>query len=476
MVNGAKYTTLEDKKETGEYVVGIKTFNPATEQPIKSYAQLSDIEINPLIDAAHAQFLIWRKTDYSQRATLMVNVAKLLRHKQEQCARLMAQEMGKPVQAGLLEIEKCAWVCEHYAEYAKEYLAPRLIHTQMQKSMVCYNPLGVVLGIMPWNFPFWQVFRFTAPTLMAGNVVILKHASISAGVGNLIEEIFLEAGFPEYGFQHFLLDKDRVSLVIEHEKVAAVTLTGSEGAGRTVAANAGLHLKKAMLELGGNDPYLVLSDADLDLAAQCIVDSRMNNCGQVCIAAKRVIVVQDVAEALVTKVNEQIERYKMGDPLDPATNLGPMARADLRKTLHEQVQMSVIAGARLIKGGVMPERLGFYYPPTLLTNVAPGMPAFDDELFGPVIAVITAKDESEAIRLANQSRYGLGAAVFTQNVAHGEHLAVHEIEAGACFVNALVASDPRLPFGGIKQSGFGRELSREGILEFVNIKTVAING
>lgn len=454
----------------------IHTFNPATEQLVKSYSQLNDDEVEHLIDAAHHRYLDWKKTNFSMRSSLMLSLAELLRQKQDDYALLMAQEMGKPIKAGKAEIEKCTWLCEHYAKHAELYLAPQFIQTEMQKSMVCYQPLGVVFGIMPWNFPFWQVLRFAVPTIMAGNVAILKHASISAGTGEAIEALFIKAGFPEYVFQHFLLDKDRVANVVAHEKIVAVTLTGSEQAGKIVAANAGAHLKKIVLELGGSDPYIVLADADLDLAAQCIVDSRLNNCGQVCIAAKRVIVIQEVADALVEKLIQSMARYKMGDPLDLATTLGPMAREDLRITLHKQIKTSIDAGAKLHVGGNITQETGFYYPPTLLTQVSPGMPAFDEELFGPVIAVIPATDEADAIRLANNSRYGLGAAVFTKDLAKGERIAMNEIEAGACFVNALVTSDPRLPFGGIKQSGFGRELSREGILEFVNIKTVAIHG
>lgn len=453
----------------------IQTINPATEQTLKSYSELNDEEASSRIDAAHTCYQAWRKTTFSHRKKLFLTLANLLRQKQDELAVLMAQEMGKPVTAGKAEIEKCAWVCEHYATHAESYLAPKSIQTEMKKSMVCYQALGVVLAIMPWNFPCWQVFRFAAPTLMAGNAAVLKHASISAGTGNAIAALFLEVGFPEHVFQHFILDKDRVANVIAHKNIVAVTLTGSEQAGSSVAGSAGTHLKKSMLELGGSDPYVVLEDADLELAARCIIDSRLNNCGQVCIAAKRTIVVETVAEALIAELIKEIHRYKMGDPLDPATTMGPMAREDLRKALNQQVVDSVNAGAKLVLGGEIPERQGFYYPPTILTNVHAGMPAFDEELFGPVVAVITALDEADAIKLANQSRFGLGAAVFTRDLARGERIAVNEIEAGACFVNALVASDPRLPFGGIKQSGFGRELSQEGILEFVNIKTVAIN-
>ena len=456
--------------------MSIQTVNPATEQVISTYNLLGNAQAHQLINKAQERFSLWRKTPFSLRRAHMLKLAQCLRLKQDEYARLMAQEMGKPITAGKAEIEKCAWVCEHYAEQSEAYLRPQFIQTDMQKSMVCYQPLGVVLGIMPWNFPFWQVFRFAVPTIMAGNVVVLKHASISAGTGFAIASLFLDAGFSEHVFQHLLIDKDTVASVIADEKIIAVTLTGSDETGRIVAANAGSHLKKSMLELGGSDPYIVLADADLALAARCIVASRLNNCGQVCIAAKRAIVVAEVAERLIVHLIEEMNQYKVGDPLDSATMMGPMARADLRTTLHHQVVDSIAKGARLRMGGEKSPGVGFYYPPTLLTAVRPGMPAFDEELFGPVVAVITASSEADAIRLANQTCYGLAAAVFTQDLARGEEIAMHEIEAGACFVNAMVSSDPRLPFGGIKQSGYGRELSREGILEFVNTKTVAING
>jgi len=406
----------------------------------------------------------------------MLRLAALLRLNGDIYAKLMACEMGKPLEAGHAEILKCAWVCEHYAENAERYLRPREIQTDHAKSKVCYEPLGIVFAVMPWNFPFWQVFRFAAPTIMAGNAAILKHAPISTGTGNAIAELFLEAGFPQHLFQHFLLDNTLAARVIAHEKVVAVTLTGSEQAGSIVAANAAAHLKKAVLELGGNDPYIVLSDANIALAADCIVKSRLNNSGQVCIAAKRIIVVQDVADELTSHIMTLVKQYKMGDPLHPATNLGPLARKDLRETVHQQVKESLAKGARLLLGGVIPNGRGYYYPPTVLSNVHSGMPAFDEEIFGPVLSMTIAKDEAQAIQLANQSKFGLGAAVFTEDLVRGEQIATHEIEAGTCFVNALVISDPRLPFGGIKRSGFGRELSQEGILEFVNVKTIAING
>lgn len=456
-------------------MIEIQTINPATEEILARYSLMSISQMNKAIEAAHQAYQSWRQTDFSVRKKLMLNVAKLLHKKQDEYAHFMAEEMGKPITAGKVEIEKCAWVCEHYAEHAASYLASRTVKTDKKKSLVVYQPLGVIFAIMPWNFPFWQVFRFAAPTLMAGNAAILKHAPISTGTGNAIAALFLEAGFPKNLFQHLLLDNDMAADVIAHDKIAGVSLTGSERAGSIVAVNAAKHIKKAVLELGGNDPYIVLEDADLSLAAHCIVTSRLNNTGQVCIAAKRIIVIKSVAQQLLDKIEHLVRQYSYGDPLLAATLLGPMAREDLRKTLHQQVVKSIKKGAKLIVGGKIPPGKGFYYPPTILTHIKPGMPAFDEELFGPVIAIMSVDDEQQAIELANQSRYGLGAAVFTQNRKRGEDIAMHKIETGSCFVNAFVASDPRLPFGGIKHSGFGRELSKEGILEFVNTKTVCVN-
>jgi succinate-semialdehyde dehydrogenase / glutarate-semialdehyde dehydrogenase len=453
----------------------IRTVNPTTEAVLNEYTLMSENQISALIEAGHLTYSVWRKTTFLQRKQLMLALAKLLLEKKDDFALLMASEMGKPLKFGEAEIKKCAWTCEHFAENTESYLQAKIVHTESKKVMVCYQPLGVIFAIMPWNFPFWQVFRFAVPTLMAGNAVILKHAPNSTGTGNVIAELFLEAGFPEHLFQHFILDNDLAAKVIANENIAAVTLTGSERAGSIVAANAASYLKKTVLELGGSDPYVVLADADLNHAAKCIVTSRLNNCGQSCIAAKRIIVIKSIYEDLINEIKILLGNYKMGDPLDSNTNLGPMAREDLRKNLHEQVLKSVKLGAKLIVGGDIPKRHGFYYPPTLLIDVQKGMPAFDEELFGPVIAIIAADDEAEAIQLANQSHYGLGAAVFTQNLARGEEIARYEIEAGSCFVNDFVVSDPRVPFGGIKHSGFGRELSREGMLEFVNTKTVAIN-
>lgn len=454
--------------------MNIQTINPATEVVLETYPSLNEIELNEMIKSGHTAFLSWRKTTFAERRKLLLQVAALLKQKADSLSRLIAQEMGKPITQGRQEIEKCAWVCEHFAEQAESYLQSRTVKTEMSKSFVCYQPLGVVLGIMPWNFPFWQVFRFAAPTLMAGNTSLLKHAPISIGAGKAIAALFEEAGFPKEVFQHAILNDDMAARAIAHRNIVALSFTGSEKTGKIVGSLAASGLKKCVLELGGSDPYIVLADADLELAAKCIVTSRLNNCGQVCIAAKRIIAIESIHDELVKKIATLMKGYQMGDPLQPATNLGPMARGDLREFLDQQVVESIAKGAKLLLGGKLPEGKGFYYPPTLLTNVNEGMPAFDEELFGPVIAVIKCSNDKEAIELANRSSYGLGAAIFTQNLAYGEEIASQQLEVGACFVNAYVASDPRLPFGGIKHSGFGRELSREGILEFVNTKTVAV--
>lgn len=455
--------------------MSIQTINPATETVIETYPIFTQSSIEQQINAAHASFLSWKNTTFTQRSQLMQNLAHQLRSKIESYARLMAIEMGKPLSAGKAEIEKCAVACEYFATNTQSYLAPQDIETEMYRAKVCYKPTGIIFAVMPWNFPFWQVFRFAAPNIMAGNVGILKHAPISTGTGFAIAQAFLEAGFPHHVFSNMVLTNEQTATVIGHPYVAGVTFTGSEKTGAVIAACAGSHLKKVVVELGGSDPYLVLEDADLDLAARVIVASRLNNNGQTCIAAKRIIVVEAVADLLIEKIMALIEHYMVGDPLEGTTRLGPMARADLRTHLHQQVLESIAKGAVLRLGGVLPPHRGFYYPPTVLTHVRPGMTAFDDELFGPVFAVIFAADENDAIILANQTRFGLGSAVFTRDIARGEFIATEELDAGLSSVNAAVVSDPRLPFGGIKHSGFGRELAREGLTEFMNIKTVVIN-
>ncbi|MDX2346124.1 MAG: NAD-dependent succinate-semialdehyde dehydrogenase [Legionella sp.] len=453
----------------------IQTINPATEAVIQSYPVLSKEAAYACVTDAEAAYQTWRKTAWAEKQACILKLADSLRAKKDEYARLMASEMGKPITAGLSEIDKCIWVCEHYATHTPKYLETETVKTDMKSTKVVYRPLGVVFAIMPWNFPFWQVFRYAVPAIAAGNTTILKHAPISTGTGIAIAELFLEAGFPKHVFQHAALDNAVAADVIAHDAVVGVTFTGSAKAGAVVAAEAGKHLKRVVLELGGSDPAVVLHDADIKLAADAIVASRLNNTGQVCIAAKRIIVVESIQNQLFEAIKQSIKKYIIGNPLDKNTVMGPMARADLRDTVHAQVKASVEKGAKLNLGGVMPDnQAGFYYPITILTDVMPGMPAFDDEIFGPVIALITAADEDEALQLANQTMYGLGASIFTQDEMRGEQLATDVLEAGTCFVNGKVTSDPRVPFGGIKQSGFGRELAREGVLAFVNMKTVAI--
>ncbi len=446
--------------------------NPATGQVLAEYPAMSPAEIKQAIAAADRAFLHWRGTSFAERATLVRALAGLLRERAGVLALAMAQEMGKPITAGRAEIEKCAWGCEYYADHAEEFLADQLVETDAARSYVTHQPLGVVLAIMPWNFPFWQVLRFAAPTLMAGNVAVLKHAGNVTGCALAIEALFREAGFPHGVFTTLLADGAQARAAIRHPKVRAVSLTGSTLAGRDVARVAGARLKKTVLELGGSDPYLILEDADLAQAAATCAKARLVNSGQSCIAAKRYIVVAPVREEFERLLVAQMAAARMGDPLDPVTEVGPQARHDLRDALHDQVTRSIAKGARLLLGGQVPEGPGAYYPPTVLTSVAKGMPAWGEELFGPLAAVIPARNERAAIRIANDSVFGLGAAVFTMDRDRGEQIAATELEAGSCFVNTFVRSDPRLPFGGIKESGYGRELGRAGILEFVNQKTV----
>jgi succinate-semialdehyde dehydrogenase / glutarate-semialdehyde dehydrogenase len=453
--------------------MGIVSVNPATGETIKIYDEMTPEEAAAAVAHAHEAWQRWRTTPFATRAKLMKKIAEILRERKDELAKLMAAEMGKPLKQGAAEAEKCAWVCEYYADNAEAHLAPDTIKTESSKSYVAFEPLGVVLAVMPWNFPLWQVYRFAAPALMAGNVGVLKHASNVPGCALIIEQIFTQAGFPEGVFRTLLIGNRQVQAVIEHPLVRAVTLTGSTPAGKAVAAQAGAVLKKTVLELGGSDPYLVLEDADLDLAAQMCVNSRLINGGQSCIAAKRFIVVEPILAAFTDRFVTLMKTKKVGDPLVEGTDVGPQARHDLRDDLHQQVLASVEQGAKLLLGGKVPPGEGAYYPPTVLAAVKPGMPAYDEELFGPVAAIIGAKDEEDAVRIANDTIFGLGAAVFTKDAERGERIA-RELEAGATFVNSSVASDPRLPFGGIKQSGYGRELGGYGIKEFVNAKTVYV--
>ena len=454
----------------------MKAVNPATGETIKEYEEMTPEEVKSVIEKSHQAFLSWRKTGFTERASLMKKAAQIFRDKSDDYARLMAEEMGKPIASGRAEAEKCAWGCDYYTENAEQFLQPELNETDAGKGFVTFQPLGVILAVMPWNFPFWQVFRFAAPALMAGNAAVLKHASNVPGCALAIEDIFHKAGFPENIFRTLLISSDQVEAIIENPLVKAVTLTGSTDAGRAVARKAGEMIKKTVLELGGNDPYVILGDADLEPAVAMCVTSRLTNSGQSCISAKRFIVVESLRERFEELFAERMRAVKTGDPLKEDTTVGPLARHDLRDNLHRQVLNSIEKGAKCLIGGVIPEGRGAFYPPTVLTNVKRSMPAYDEELFGPVAAVIPVRDEEEAIRVANDSRFGLGAAIFTRDIAKGARIATNEIEAGCCFVNALVKSDPRLPFGGVKESGYGRELSHYGIKEFVNVKTVLVSG
>lgn len=448
----------------------LKSINPF-DQSVVAESQPDDISsVDRKIKAAESTFHEWKSKTFSQRANLMLNAGKVLRTSKELYAKTISLEMGKVLNEAKAEIEKCAGACDYYAEHAEEFLKDELIKTEAAKSFIAFQPLGAVLAIMPWNFPFWQVFRFAAPSLMAGNVGLLKHAGNVTQCSLSIEKIFLEAGFPEGVFQSLLIGSKDVERIIECDVVKAVTLTGSEFAGTQVAANAGRNLKKTVLELGGSDPFIVLDDADLDLAAKIGTQSRMQNAGQSCIAAKRFITLEKVKQDFIARFQKNIDALKQGNQLDPSTTTGPIARLDLSEQLEEQLKSSVSNGAKVIAGG---SRDNCNFQPTLLDNVKPGMKAFDEELFGPIASVITVKTEQEAIAMANASRYGLGASVWTRDKERGERIA-REIESGCVFVNSLMRSDQRLPFGGIKKSGYGRELSELGIKEFVNAKTIYV--
>lgn len=455
--------------------MAIQSINPATEEIIASYSEASPNEINACLAEADAAFAAWRRTALEERANLMKSAAAELLRSRDEFAELMAREMGKPVTQGQGEIGKCAAGCEFYATNAERFLRPELVQTEAAKSFVAFEPLGVVLAVMPWNFPFWQVFRCAVPALMAGNAIVLKHASNVYGCAQAVEGVFRDAGFPRGVFRALPLSSTGVNLLIESPIVKAVSLTGSVSAGKAIAAQAGAHLKKTVLELGGSDPYVVLEDCELEHAVDVCVKSRLINSGQSCIAAKRFIVVESVRDRFEQLFTARMSAAKVGDPLDSTTAVGPLARRDLRDQLHDQVERTIAQGAKCLHGGKPAQGKGWFYPPTVLTGVQPGMAAFDEETFGPAAAIIPVRDEAEGLRMANQTAFGLGAAVFTSDRQRGQRLATHELQAGACFVNDFVRSDPRLPFGGIKDSGFGRELSGFGIREFVNIKTVWVS-
>lgn len=451
--------------------MGIATVNPATGEEIKTFQPLSDADIEQKLALAQQAFESYRTTSFEQRSQWMNAAASVLEAEKEAFGKLMTLEMGKTLKSAIAEVEKCAWVCRFYAEHAAEFLADGHAQTDASRSFVRYQPLGVILAVMPWNFPFWQVFRFAAPSLMAGNVGLLKHASNVPQSALAIEYIFQKAGFPEGVFQTLLVGSDKVAPLMADDRVKAATLTGSEPAGASLAVAAGTHIKKVVLELGGSDPFIVLPSADLEAAVSTAVTARMLNNGQSCIAAKRFIVAEAIADEFEQRLVEKYQALKVGDPMQSDTDIGPLATPGILKDLDEQVQKSVQMGARALTGGQPLGGQGNFYPPTILTNIPLGSPADQEEFFGPVALLFRAADVTEAIRLANNTPFGLGASAWTQDESEQERL-INEIEAGAVFINGLVKSDPRLPFGGIKRSGFGRELGIQGIHEFVNIKTV----
>ena len=447
--------------------------NPATDQVIQSYPGWDVDHLELALEKAHSAQQLWAQTPFSLRAEILRNVATRLRAQLEQYAALITLEMGKPLREARAEVEKCAGACDFYAQHAEDFLRSEPMESDAGRSYVAHYPLGVVLAVMPWNFPFWQVFRAAAPALMAGNAVALKHAPNVPQCALAIAAIFRDSSLAEGLFTNLMIEVEHVAGVIASPHIHAVTLTGSEAAGRKVAACAGQHLKKCVLELGGSDPFIVLHDADLDLAVEMAVTSRYLNCGQSCIAAKRFILVPQIADEFLLRLKTKVEALKLGDPMDEATQIGPMARPDLRDNLHRQITESIAQGAIAVTGCKPVEREGFFYQPSILDHVTTKACAYHEELFGPVAIVIRATSEEDALNIANETRFGLGSAIWSNDVARAEQLATH-VQAGCSFINGMVKSDPRLPFGGIKASGFGRELSRQGMLEFVNIKTVWI--
>lgn len=453
--------------------MAIESINPATGEVVKTFEPHTAEEIEQKIQAAQEAYRNWRNVSFEERARHMQKQAEILENEAEHYGRMISLEMGKPLKDAVAEVKKCALACRYYAEHAAEFMQDTVIASDASRSLISYEPLGIVLAIMPWNFPFWQAYRFLAPALMAGNVCLLKHASNVPQSALAIEEIVRKAGFPGNVFQTLLIGSGEVNAVIEHPLVQAVTLTGSEGAGAKVGEKAGQQIKKTVLELGGSDAFIVLEDADLEHASEVAVKSRMVNTGQSCIAAKRFIVVESIAGEFLEKMKQKMAQLKTGDPLTDDCDYGPLARKDLAEDLEKQVQASLDKGAEVVLDGGRAGKDNAYFKPMILKNVKPGMPAYDEEMFGPVAAVMVVKDEAEAIKIANDSRYGLGGAVWTRDPARGLRVA-RQVETGAMFVNALVHSSPEMPFGGIKKSGYGRELSYLGIREFVNQKSIWI--
>ena len=454
--------------------MAIATINPATGETIKTFTPLTDAEVESKLALAESTYQQYRKTTFAQRSQWLSKTADILEQDADKFARIMTQEMGKTYQSAIAEAKKCALVCRFYSEKAAEFLADVPIKSDAGSSYVAYHPLGVILAVMPWNFPFWQVFRFAAPALMAGNVGILKHASNVPQCALAIAEILTRAGFPEGAFQTLLIGADRVQSIVEDNRVKAATLTGSEPAGMALASTAGRQIKKVVLELGGSDPFIVLESADLEEAVNTGIKARMLNNGQSCIAAKRFIVQDSIADRFESLLIAKFKELTVGDPMDKNTNIGPLATASIRTELERQVQQAIDAGAKVLVGGKsITDRPGNYYQPTILTNIPLDSPVAQEEFFGPVALLFRVKDLGEAISLANDVPFGLGASAWTNDKVQSDRL-IDEIEAGAVFINGMVKSDPRLPFGGIKRSGYGRELSSQGIHEFVNIKTVWI--
>ena len=452
----------------------MQSINPFSDQIIHEYPEHSSGEVSNIISQVDQAFQSWKLTGFAQRSVLMKKLQARLLEKKEELALLMTSEMGKIKREAIGEIEKCALVCSFYAENAESFLKNEPIKTEASESYISYQPIGTVLAVMPWNFPFWQVFRFLAPALLAGNTGVLKHASNVSGCALAIEQLVREAGFPENVFRTLLIGSSGVKPVIENPLIKAVTLTGSTPAGKSVAATAGSVLKKSVLELGGSDPYLILEDADVETAARLCVSSRLLNAGQSCIGAKRFIVADPVYDRFKSEFVRLMSEAKYGDPLNPETSIGPLARPDLRDELHQQVEKSRVLGATVLLGGFIPEGKAAFYPPTVLENVIPGMPAYHEELFGPVAVLFRFKNADDAVKIANDTVFGLGAGVFTSDAEKGKFLAEKGLEAGCVFVNDFVKSDPRLPFGGVKESGYGRELSAIGIREFMNVKTIVV--
>ena len=452
--------------------MSFEAIDPATGEKLASYPTMPADEVQAALERSHAAFGSWAYTPVARRTEPLRSLGRLLKERRDTLAALMTAEMGKPITQARAEVDKCALACDYYADNAEEFLASVPASTDASRSYWAYRPLGVILGIMPWNFPLWQVIRFAVPALAAGNGALLKHAPNVPGCARALEDLFRDAGFPEGLFANLYADLDTTGALIEHRLVRGVSVTGSVRAGRSVAERAGRALKKCVLELGGSDPSLVLEDADLGLAVESCTQGRLLNTGQSCIAAKRFIVVDAVRDEFTERVIERMSAVRAGDPAEASTELGPMARRDLRDDLHDQVARSARKGAKVALGGEVPKRDGWWYPASVLTEVGPGTAAYQEEVFGPVASILAAKDEEDAIRIANDTHFGLGASVYTSDAERGERIAAERLEAGNCFVNGIVKSDPRLPFGGVKDSGLGRELSPLGILEFTNIKTV----